>query len=88
MFDIGNMDQIFAILGFVGFILNFTKWRNKTSITILSFLFMLSPLISRMIQTPIELFDYAAFKIPVFVFIIGYSIFIVLNLRNKKLQAT
>ncbi|WP_336961966.1 hypothetical protein [Chryseobacterium contaminans] len=88
IFDIGNIDQVFAFLGVIGIILNFTKWKNNTLITILSFLLMLSPLIGRMIQTPIELFNYAAFKIPVFVFIIGYSTFIVLNVKNKKLQAT
>ncbi|MBP2619224.1 hypothetical protein [Chryseobacterium jejuense] len=86
MFDIGNIDQIFAILGVLGIILNFTKWKNKTLITILSFLLMLSPLIGRMIQVPIESFDYAVFKIPLLIFIIGYSTFIVLNVRNNKIQ--
>lgn len=86
IFDIGNIDQIFAILGIIGIILNFTKWRDKTSIVILSFLLMLSPLISRMAHAPIESFNYTAFKIPLFIFIMGYSTFIVLNTRNNKIQ--
>ncbi|MGE8553241.1 MAG: hypothetical protein ACN6OB_04785 [Chryseobacterium jejuense] len=86
MFDIGNIDQVFAILGVLGVVLNFTRWRNKNSITVLSFLMMLSPLISRVVQVPLVLFDYAAFKIPLFIFIAGYLVFIVLNARKKTLQ--
>lgn len=87
MFDIGNNDQVFAILGVLGILLNFTKWKHKNSITILSFFLMLSPLISRMIQVPLDLFNYAAFEIPLFIFIVGYITFIILNARNTQLPS-
>ena len=54
IFDFGNIDQIFAICGIIGISLNFTKWKNNIGITILSFFLMLSPLISRMVQVPIQ----------------------------------
>ncbi|MDN3693184.1 hypothetical protein QWZ06_13280 [Chryseobacterium tructae] len=85
-FDFGNIEQSFAILGLLGIILNFTKWKSRNLITILSYLLMLSPLISRMIQIPLTMFNYAAFKVPLFIFITGYLIFIVLNVRNRKSQ--
>lgn len=87
MFDIGNIDQVFAIFGVLGVILNFTKWKYKNSTAILSFVLMLSPLIRRMAQVPVKLFNYAAFEIPFFLFITGYTAFMILNARNNKLQA-
>ena len=30
IFDFGNIDQIFAILGIIGVVLNFSKWKNKS----------------------------------------------------------
>lgn len=85
-FDIGNIDQIFAIFSILGIALNFTKWKSKISITILSFLFMLSPLLSRIFQVPLVFFDYPAFKIPLFIFTGGYLVFIALNARKETLQ--
>lgn len=61
-FDFGNTDQFFAIFGIIGVLLNLTKWRNKIQVTIISFLLMLSPIISRLIQIPIEKFNYLAFQ--------------------------
>lgn len=86
VFDFGSTDQFFAILGTLGVLLTITKWKNKISITILSFLLMLSPLISRMMQVPIENFNYMGFKIPFLIFIISYLVFIILNAKNEKLQ--
>lgn len=63
VFDLGNIDQIFAISAVLGITLNFTKWKNNTGITILSFFLMLSPIISRIIQAPIKMFDYLSFEI-------------------------
>ncbi|VDH15465.1 Uncharacterised protein [Algoriella xinjiangensis] len=87
VFDFGNIDQIFAICGIVGISLNFTKWKNNIGITILSFFLMLSPLISRIVQVPIKMFNYLSFEIPLTIFIIGYFTFIFLNAK-KKLQLT
>ena len=46
-FDFGNIDQLFAIFGIVGFAMNLSKWKNNILLTIVSFILMLSPVISR-----------------------------------------
>lgn len=84
MFNFGNIDQIFAILGVIGVGLHFTKWKNNILITIVSFFLMLSPLISRLLQVEIEKFNYLAFKIPLAIFIITYLLFIILNIVEEK----
>lgn len=82
-FEFGNIDQFFAILGIIGVILNLTKWRNKTSIMLISFAFMLSPIVSRLIQVPIEMFNYLAFQIPLTIFITTYSALIIINMKHN-----
>lgn len=86
LFDFGTIDQLFAIIGVSGVLLNLTKWKNAVPITILSFFMMLFPIIYRIVQVPIELFDYTAFKLPLSVFLIGYIIFIILNARKGKVH--
>lgn len=44
---------------------------------------MLSPLISRLVQVPIEMFDYLAFQIPLAIFIVTYLIYIIINAKEK-----
>ena len=85
IFDFGNIDQIFAILGIIGVVLNFSKWKNKILITIVSFILMLSPLLSRLLQVGIKKFDYLAFQIPLTIFIVTYLLFIIINIKEKKL---
>ncbi|MBF04391.1 MAG: hypothetical protein CMP76_13980 [Flavobacterium sp.] len=89
VFDFGNTDQLFAMFGVIGVIgvgINLSKWKNKKLLTIVSFALMLSPIISRLTQVPIEMFDYLAFEIPLTIFIIAYLIFIVLNMLEKKTE--
>ncbi|MCL9806892.1 hypothetical protein NAT51_15255 [Flavobacterium amniphilum] len=83
----GNIDQLFAILGLIGIGLNLSKWKNSIPITLISFLFMLAPILSRIAQVPIEKFDYPAFKIPLWIFIITYIVFILLNIFNRKTES-
>ena len=87
IFDFGNIDQIFAIFGIIGIVLNLSKWKNKILITIISFILMLSPLISRLSQVEMEKFNYLAFQIPLTIFIITYLIFIIINIKEKKTTA-
>ena len=84
VFNFGNIDQLFAIFGVIGIGINLSKWKNNKLLTIVSFALMLSPIISRLTQVPIEMFDYLAFKIPFTVFIIAYLIFIVMNIIEKR----
>jgi hypothetical protein len=82
-FQFGNIDQLFALLGIVGIILNFTKWKTKIFVTVQSFLFMLSPIVSRLVQVPIEKFNYLAFQIPLTIFILTYITYIIINAKDK-----
>lgn len=82
-FDFGNIDQLFAILGIIGIALNFTKRRNDLVVTIISFILMLSPLASRLIQLQIEKFDYWMFEVPFAIFVLTYITFIVMNAIRK-----
>ena len=86
-FDFGNIDQLFAIFGLVGIILNLTKWKTNIIVTIISFILMLSPIISRLVQVPIEMFNYLAFQIPLAIFILTYLTYIIINAK-EKLQVT
>ncbi len=83
-FKFGNIDQLFAIFGVVGIVINLTKWKNNIPLTIISFILMLSPIISRLAQVQIEMFDYLAFQIPLTIFVVTYLTFIVMNIYNKK----
>ena len=83
-FEFGNSDQIFAIFGLIGVILNFTK-NNKSRLgKILSFVLMLTPIARRMTEIPIEKFNYLAFQIPLLIFVITYLIYILKQNENKK----
>lgn len=84
LFDFGNIDQLFAVLAMLGIILNLTKWKSKVPIAILSFMMMLLPIISRMLQIPVEMFNYLSFTIPFSVFVICYLILIILCAKKEK----
>ncbi len=87
IFDFGNIDQIFAILAAIGVGLNFIKSKNNPAVILLSFALMLSPLISRMIQIPLEGFNYLAFQIPLGIYIITHLTILILKInRNKNPQ--
>lgn len=84
VFDFENIDQLFALFAFIGVCMHLTKWKNKKLFTLLSFVLMLSPLISRMVQVPLEMFNYLAFQIPIAIFVLSYLIFLVLNFKEKN----
>ena len=91
-FNFGELDQLFAILGVGGVVWNiktFHEDRNLKNIflDLLSFIFMLTPLVSRLVSVPIELFNYLAFIIPICLFVLLYLVSIGLSLsayfKNK-----
>ena len=53
-FDFGNTEQIFAFLGLTGLILNFTKFTRSRIGKLFSFILMITPIIKRVTETPIE----------------------------------
>ena len=75
-FEFGNSDQIFAIFGLIGLLLIFTKYYKLRIIKILSFVLMLTPIVRRLTEVPLEKFNYLAFQIPLIIFIITYLILI------------
>lgn len=83
-FDFGNAEQIFAFLGLIGFILNFTKYLKSRPIKILSFALMLTPIIKRITEIPIEKFNYLTFIIPLSIFIITYFVLIIKKTSIRK----
>ncbi|NIK92574.1 hypothetical protein GZ212_10475 [Mangrovimonas sp. CR14] len=83
-FSFGHHDQIFAICGILGLFMNFIKFTKSRKRKILSFILMISPIAKRLTETPIEKFNYLAFQIPFFVFLITYLIFILIPSDDKK----
>ena len=83
-FEFGNNDQIFAILGLIGFILMFTKIYKQRIFRILIFFLMIIPVIRRLTEIPIEKFNYLAFQIPLLIFIITSLILIVKPKKEEK----
>ena len=81
-FDFGNPEQIFAIIGIFGFLLNFTKYSKLKIIQLLSFILMLTPLAIHLTYTPIENFNYLGFQIPLGVFITSYVLFVYKSKKN------
>ena len=88
VFDFGNIDQVFAILAILGIFMNLVKWKNPVLPAILSFLMMLSPVISRTVQAPYAVFNYLLFQIPLAIFIICYLMFIILIVRKQRLRTS
>ncbi|WP_298348209.1 hypothetical protein [uncultured Dokdonia sp.] len=89
-FDFGNIEQFFAIIGLTGIILSFTKYWRLRIVKILSFILLISPLIKRMREIPIEKFNYLAFQVPLVIFVITYLILIIkrnkITVGNKELS--
>jgi len=85
IFDFGNIDQLFAVFGLAGIILNLSKLKGNIFVAILSFLLMLSPIISRLVQVSIEMFDYLAFQIPLIIFILTYLVYIGIIAKERIL---
>tara|TARA_Y100000780_G_C13470773_1_gene334582 strand:+ start:178 stop:519 length:342 start_codon:yes stop_codon:yes gene_type:complete len=83
-FHFGNPDQIFAVLGMIGFFLNFISYGKSRLGKLLSFILMISPIVRRMTEIPIEKFNYLTFQIPLSVFVITYLIYILKTSANEK----
>jgi len=82
-FEFGNSDQIFAILGLIGFILVFTKLYRQWIIKILIFVLMITPVVRRLTEVPFEKFNYLAFQIPLLIFITT-SLILIFKAKKKR----
>ena len=75
-FEFGNNDQAFAIIGLIGLISFFTKYFKNRVLRVLIFVMMLTPIVRRLTEIPIEKFNYLAFQIPLIIFITTFIILI------------
>jgi hypothetical protein len=82
-FNFGSIDQLFSILAIIGLTLNYSKWKNSIPVIVTSFIFLASPIVSRMVQVPIEMFDYLAFEIPLVTFVLAYMMSISINVVER-----
>ncbi len=86
-FEVGNSDQIVAVLGLIGTIIVFTKLFEIRIMKILSFGLMITPILKRLVEVPLEKFNYLGFQIPLSIFIITYLILIFMpNNKTKNLN--
>ncbi|WP_299763746.1 hypothetical protein [uncultured Dokdonia sp.] len=85
-FKSGNNDQVFAILGLIGSILLFTDYYRYRVLKIICLGLMLTPIVRRLTEVPIEVFNYLSFKIPLLIFIIT-SLILILK-PNKETSTT
>ncbi len=83
-FEFGNSDQIFAVLALFGLILVFTKFYQQRISKILIIILMISPIVKRLVEVPIEKFNYLAFQIPLFIFIT--TSLILIFIPNKEVK--
>ena len=87
MFDFGNVNQSYALLAVVGLTINFINLNKKRTFKVLfldfaCFLLMASPIVWRMIDVNIHLFNYWTFIVPTIVFALLYLISIGLSIEQ------
>lgn len=83
-FEFGNSDQLFAVFGFVGFILMFTKHYKQRIFKILIFVLMATPIVRRLTEVSIDKFNYLTFQIPLLIFIITSLILMFKPIEEEK----
>ena len=87
LFDFGNQDQLFALLGVSGLItnliiLNKTRTFKLLMLDIICFLLLASPIIRRLTAIPIEKFNYLTFLIPTTIFSLFYIFSLCFSVRQ------
>lgn len=77
LFNFGNIDQLFALLATTGLVIIFVNVNKIRGLKILlldifCFLLLASPVIDRLAQVPVRLFNYKAFIVPAALFVLLY----------------
>lgn len=75
-------DQFFAFWGLTGILLNIFPWKNGILKSVISFVFMTSPLIVLFLRLSFDAFNYIGFVLPLLIFIVSYFIFIILQVKT------
>jgi hypothetical protein len=93
LFDFGNKDQLFAFLGVLGLTISFVTFNSTRTAKVLlsdiiSLVLLASPILRRITDAPIALFNYWGFIIPATIFALSYIVSICFSvkqyLRTKK----
>ena len=92
LFDFGNSDQLFALLGVAGLAMllinhNKTRTLKLLALDVVCFLLLASPLVRRMTAVPLELFNYLGFIIPAASFVLFYTVSLFFSCRQYSLKA-
>ena len=87
LFDFGNQDQLFALLGVSGLIINLiilnkTRTFKLLMLDIICFLLLASPILRRLTAIPIEKFNYLTFIIPTTIFSLFYIFSLCFSVRQ------
>jgi hypothetical protein len=93
LFQLGNIDQLFAFLAVFGLIWTFVnRSRERTArvlaLDIVCFLLLASPIVRRMTAVPIELFNYLAFIIPVTLFVLFFAASLFASCRQLLIKTS
>ena len=94
LFDFGNIDQLFALLGVIGLTICFATFNSQRTLKVLlldiiCFMLLASPIIRRLTAIPISKFNYIAFIIPTTLFVLFYIISIFFSVGQfLKMQKT
>lgn len=87
LFNFGEIDQLSAVLGVVGvgLIVKYSAFERTLRIVILDvlcFVLLAIPICGRLLTVPIEKFNYAAFTIPLSLFIVFYLVSLLFACRQ------
>ncbi len=79
VFNFGYIDQVFALMAASGLILIFRNWNKTRTQKILlidfsCFILLVTPIIGRLSDVPLYMFNYMAFIVPTAVFVFSYLI--------------
>ena len=83
-FEFGNSDQLFAVFGLIGLIMMFANLYKQRIFKLLTFILMITPIIRRLTEVPIEKFNYLTFLIPLSIFIISSLILIFKRTKEEE----
>lgn len=76
-------DQFFAFLGLTGILLNIIPWKNGVLKSVVSFIFMILPIINIALRISFEIIDDLGFIIPAGAFILSYLAYIILQIKKN-----
>ncbi|MFC5871434.1 hypothetical protein SAMN05443633_107107 [Chryseobacterium arachidis] len=75
-------DQSLAFLGLTGIVLTIIPWKNGVLKSVVSFIFIILPVINISLRISFEAIDYLGFLMPTSIFIISYLAYLILQIKK------